>query len=212
MIGGQTLAPGGLAIIISNTSISLAADAADAVVGSSTIQIVRPASPATASPANATVLTIGKSVYAADASSNFVIGGQTVSPDAAITVAGAIITSGTSLSYPSGGIAVVIGTNTEALSYATITSSSAATITFDGSTNTANTSSNFVIAGQTLAPGGVITVSSTPISYAAAGTDIVVGSSTEAIGLGGLIMNGFGSGVGHSLAGQYLEELLRMEF
>lgn len=111
-----------------------------------------------------------------------------------MTLYGAIIISGTILSYPSGGTAVVIDTSTEALSYATITSSSAATFTFDGSTYTANTSSNFVIAGQTLTPGGVITVSGTPIYYGAAGTDIIVDSSTEAVGLGGLILNGFGSG------------------
>ncbi|KAL2049313.1 hypothetical protein ABVK25_010410 [Lepraria finkii] len=59
MIGGQALAPGGSAITTSNTPISLIAGAADAVFGSSTITIIRPASPATASPAKATVLAIG---------------------------------------------------------------------------------------------------------------------------------------------------------
>lgn len=47
--------------------------------------------------------------------------------------------------------------------------------------------------GQTLSPGGVVTVSGTPASYAAAGTDVGVGTSTEAVGIGGLIVSGFGS-------------------
>ena len=199
VIGSQALNLGA-AITVSGTAISLASGGNFAIVGTSTQPLCQ------IGVITATILTFYWSTYIADASSNFIIDRQK------LTLAGAIITSGTSLSYPSGGRAVVIGTSIEALSYATITSSSAATITFDGSTYTANTSSNFVIAGQTLVPGGVITVSSAPISYAAAGIDIVVGSSMEAIGLGGLIMKGFGSSVGHSLAGQYLQELLRMEF
>ena len=67
-------------------------------------------------------------------------------------------------------------------------------ITFGGSKYTADTSANFVIDGQTLAPGGVITINGTPVSYAAAGTDVVIGASTEAVGMGKLIMSGVGNG------------------
>lgn len=76
-------------------------------------------------------------------------------------------------------------------------------ITFDGTTYSADASSDIVIDGQTLTKGGVITVNGTPISYAAAGTDVVVGTSTEAVrGLGGYIMSGFGgSGSGPSTTG-----------
>ena len=49
-----------------------------------------------------------------------------------------------------------------------------------------------MVDGKTLTPGGVITVSGTPISLAvdASQTDVVVGTSTQM--LGGVIMSGFG--------------------
>ena len=176
MIGGQTLAPGGLAIIISNTPISLAADAADAVVGSSTITIVRPASPATASPANATVLTIGKSVYTADASSNFVIGGQTLTPDTAITLAGIPVNLAPSRTQ------AVVGGRTIALYPAVITAAPdpghVLVLTFGGSSYSADSNGQYVIGSQTLAPGAAITVSGTATSLASGGNVATVGTST----------------------------------
>ena len=42
-------------------------------------------------------------------------------------------------------------------------------------------SKGFITDGQTLSRGGVIRVSGTPILYAAAGTDAVIGTSTEAV-------------------------------
>ena len=42
-------------------------------------------------------------------------------------------------------------------------------------------SKGFITDGQTLSRGGVIRVSGTPISYAAAGTDVVIGRGTEAV-------------------------------
>lgn len=96
------------------------------------------------------------------------------------------------VSHAAAGTAVVIGASTEALSYATITAA-VLTVAFDGSTYTAEASMGFVIDGQTLSPGGVVTVSGTPTSYAAAGTDVGVGTTTEAVGIGGLIVSGFGS-------------------
>ena len=93
-----------------------------------------------------------------------------------------------------------IGTSTQALPFATITPVPTPTpiITFDGSTYYANdaSSSEFVIDGQTLTKGGVVTKHGTRISYAVGGTDVVVGTSTEGVGLGGLIMGGFGGGGG----------------
>lgn len=133
------------------------------------------------------MLSFDGSIDTADSSSDFIIAGQAFIFNRIITVFGIPI------SYAAAGTAVIIGMSTEALSYATITPGSIApTITFDGSTYTADTSKDSVIAGQTLAPRGVITVSGTPISYAAAGTNAVVGSSTEAVGIGGLNTSGFG--------------------
>ena len=42
----------------------------------------------------------------------------------------------------------------------------------------------------------MITVDGTPISYAADESDVVVGTSTEAVNLGSYIIAGFGSGFG----------------
>ena len=51
---------------------------------------------------------------------------------------------------------------------------------------------DFIICGQTLRKDRAITVSGTPVAFAAGGMDVVVGSSTEAVGVGGWIMSGFG--------------------
>lgn len=67
-------------------------------------------------------------------------------------------------------------------------------MTFASSTFTANQASEFLINSQTLSPGKTITVDGTPISYEPHTTAVPVGTTTEAGGLGGLIMSGFGSG------------------
>ena len=51
-----------------------------------------------------------------------------------------------------------------------------------------------MIDGQTLSRGGTINVDGTQLSYDQDGTDVVIGTSTEGVGLGGYIMSGFGSG------------------
>ena len=183
VIGGQTLTPGG-SIEVSGTPISYLAGASAIVIGTKT----SPLSFATITSGVRPIITFDGSTYTADASSDFTINGQTLTPGGNIDV------SGTPISYPSAGTAVVIGTSTEPFSFATVTGADTPVITFDGSTYTADASSDFVIDGQTLAPGGVITINGTPVSYAAAGTDVVIGTSTEAVGIGNFIMSGLGSG------------------
>ena len=183
VIGGQTLTPGG-SIQVSGTPVSYPAGATAVVIGTKTL----PLSFGTISSGVRPVLTFDGSTFTADAASDFTINGQILTPGGNIDV------SGTPISYPSAGTAVVIGTSTELFSFATVTGADIPTITFDGSTYTADASSDFVIDGQTLAPGGVITVNGTPISYAAAGTDVVIGKSTEAVGVGNFIMSGLGNG------------------
>ena len=187
VIGSQTLTPGGL-ITVSGTPISLATGASVAVIGSSTQSL----GTATITPApsqQAPILTFAGATFTADSSSAFVIAGQTLTPGGQITV------SGTPISLAPGATVAVIGSSTGALATATIAAGETETareITFGDSTYTANAASDFVIAGQTLTPGGVITVSGTRVSYGAAGTDVVVGSSTEPVGLATYIMGGFG--------------------
>ncbi|KAL8784852.1 MAG: hypothetical protein Q9195_008869 [Heterodermia aff. obscurata] len=176
IIAGQTLTPGGV-ITVAGTPISLDSGASIAVIGSSTETL---ASATTA----VEKITFGGSTYTADAASDFVIAGQTLTPGGVITV------SGTPISLDSGASIAIIGSSTETLAPAT---KAVEKITFGGSTYTADAASDFIVAGQTLTPGGVITVSGTTISYGSSGLDVVVGGTTESVmGLASYIVNGFG--------------------
>ena len=192
VIDDQTLTKGGV-ITINGTPLFYDQAGTDVVIGTSTQRL----SLATVTRTAEAVLTFDGSTYTANPSSNFVIDGQTLTKGGEITV------DGTNLFYDDSGTDIVIGTSTQILHTTNVAGAPDPTITFDGSTFYADTSSDFVIDGQTLTKGGVITVHGTPISYAADGTDVVVGTSTEAVGgLGGYIMSGFGGGgVGPSATG-----------
>ena len=183
VIGGQTLTPGS-SIEVSGTPISYPAGATAVVIGNMTL----PLSFGTISSGIWPIITFDGSTFMADASSDFIINGQTLTPGGNIDI------SGTPILYPSAGTALVIGTSTEIFSFATVTGADSPTITFDGGTYTADAPYDFVIDGQTLTPGGVITINGTPVSYAPAGADVVIGSSTVAVGIGNLIMSGLGNG------------------
>ena len=186
IVAGEALNPGSQ-ITVSGTPISLAAGGTIAVVGSST-QVLAP----NTTPTGSAILTFAGSSYTADSSSGFLIDGQTLKPGGAITVQSNII------SLNQGGSAAIIGgSSTQYLSTPYVTATPGAVITFGGSTYTLNSASDFEIGGQSLSEGGVITVGGTPISFAAGGTDVVVGTSTE--GLGG--ENGLGNGPTGSATG-----------
>lgn len=179
VVAGQTLTPGGR-ITVFGTPISEApAGAASpyAVIGGSTQSLGSAPSIVNAPP----ILTFDGSTYTANAASQFVIAGQTLTPGGAITISGTPISeaAGTAPAF------AVIGSSTQSLGSASDITTEAPVMTFDGQTYTADASSDFVINGQTLTPGGVITVSGTPISEAPAGAAsgfVVVGSSTEMMG------------------------------
>lgn len=189
VIAGETVTPGGV-ITVSSTRISIARGADSAVVGSSTQSLLNAA--VTPKP----VLTFGGSTYIAGDSTDFAIDGQT------LTKGGTIKVGGTQMSLDQAGTNVVIGTSTQTLG-TTSAVVQELVISFGGSIYSADSSSNFIIGSQTLTEGGVITVQGTPISYAAAGTDVVVGTSTEAVGLGGYIMSGLGAGPSTSAPVQF---------
>ncbi|KAG6999235.1 hypothetical protein G7Y79_00036g071910 [Physcia stellaris] len=178
IIGSQTLIPGGPAITVSGTLISLAPSASAIVIDGSTKSIPTP------SVTSAPVLTINNQPVTANSASEYIIGSQTLIPGGpAITVSGTLISLAPSAS------AVVIGDSTEILSSPSVTA--APVLTINNQPVTANSASEYIIQGQTLIPGGpAITVSGTPISLAPSASDVVVGSSTEA--LGSIIMGGFG--------------------
>lgn len=181
VVAGQTIVPGASAVMVSNTPISLAPGAKVAVIAGQT-QSLSPASVTAES-----VLTFQGSTYTANAASAFVIAGQTLSPGGSITA------SNTPISLVPGAAFAIIAGSTQSLALAPAPTAPP-TFTFDGSTYTAGTGSDFVIGSQTLTEGGVVTVAGTPISFASNGGDVVVGTSTEAVSIGGLIMSGFGNG------------------
>ena len=170
IVAGQTLAPGAI-ISVSGTPISLASGGTVAVVGTNT-QTLKSAPVITPAPA---VLSFAGSSYTADASSHFIINGQPLAQGAAITV------SGTPISLPSGGTIAVIGSSTQALRSAPEITPAPAVLSFEGSSYTADGSSDFIIDGQTLVPGAAITVSGTPISLPSSGAIAIIGSSTQSL-------------------------------
>ena len=188
-IAGQTLRPGSQ-ITVSGTPISLAAGGASAIIGSSA-QILAPLStPAqpTVTPHLAALLTIAGATYTADSSSDFRINGQTLRPGDVITA------GGTMVSLDQKGTAAIIGgSSTQMLSYARITEGPTPIFMLNGSKVVQDAASEFVIDGQTLTMGGVVVVSGTPISLAADGTDVVVGTSTQALVAGNDLGNGIGA-------------------
>ena len=187
VIGGQTLTPNG-AITISGTPISAGASGSGVVVVGSTTQSLANVGPTTSPP----LLTLGSSTYTATGST-FVIDSQTLTPGGSVTISGTIVSEA-----PSGsGLVVFGGSSTQVLGHASSTISNAALMTFGGQSFTANAAGDFVVNGQVLTPGGMITVSGTLISEAAGASNVVIGTSTEALGTATVtsnVMTFFGSG------------------
>ena len=173
VVAGQTVTPGGV-INIANTPISIAPGASLAVIGSSTQSLV--GSVITTRP----VLTFAGSTYTAGTSSDFLVKGQT------LTKGGAINIGGTELSFGQAGTYIIIGTSTQQLQSLSVTATSEPILTFDGSTYTAGSSSDFVIDGQTLSRGGVLDVHGTRLSYGQDGTEVVIGTSTQKLDTAGI--------------------------
>ncbi len=174
VVASQTLSQGN-AITVSGTPISLASGGAYAVVGTSTQRLAFTSPP---------TITVGTQTVTPDTQGRYLIGSQTLTPGGVITV------SGTPISLASKGAFAVVGTSTEQMAI-----TSPPPLTIGAQTVTANSLNQYIVGGQTLTPGGVITVSGTRVSLAADETAVVVGSSTE--GLGGYIIGGFGGSGGN---------------
>ena len=167
--GGQTLVPGGPAVTVSGTRLSLAPNGAQVIVGSSTIAL----GPTFTPPHSPSPLTLGSHIYTVNSKSEYIIAGQTLTPGGlAITVLG------TRLSLAPSATQVIVGSSTIGLG-PTFTPPP---LTVGSQTFTANSASDYIIDGQTLVPGApAITISGTPISLAPAATQAVIGHSTIAL-------------------------------
>ena len=108
IIGSETLSPGGPAITISGTRYSLASDASDFVIGSST-EHLQPQYLAMSTVAP--ILTVGSERVSPISGSDYVFGGtQILTPGGKVTVSG-----GTVLSLAPGDVYLMVGTSTETL-------------------------------------------------------------------------------------------------
>ena len=119
----------------------------------------------------------------ANSLSQYNIDGQILTPGGIVTVSSIAISLGSDDSN------AIIGTKTEALGpYSTggLRSGSAVTTRPDlmlgTQTLTSNSLGQYNINGKTLTPGDAITVSGTTVSLASDGSDVVVGTRTEAPG------------------------------
>lgn len=189
----QTLTPGGPAITVSGTKLSLASNAEYIVENTHTINL-KPALTDQAPP----VISFAGSTYTANAASEFIFQTQTLTPGGpAITVSSAELSLASDAGY------IIEDTYTVNLK-PPLTGQASPFIVFAGSTFTANAASDFVFETQTLMPGGrAITVSGAKLSLASNAEYIVEDTSTVNLApiLAGsaTIMSGTGTSVGTSV-------------
>jgi len=162
VVEGQTLKPGAV-IAVDGTTVSLAPDATIAVINEITKTLAQVTKPA--------ALTFGGHVYAAQTGSTYVIDGKTLTPGGLMTLAG-----GTTISLASSGSYVVINGVTSSIP-GTAGATQTSVLTVRGRTYTAS-SGSYVIDGQTLTSGGLITLSDgTTLSLGA--SELVINGQTS---------------------------------
>ncbi|KAE8446266.1 hypothetical protein EG329_012352 [Mollisiaceae sp. DMI_Dod_QoI] len=185
---GQTILPG--------SSITLGSGASTTVVavqtsGSNTVVVVGGSISSTLTSAPAVTLapaiTIASSTIFANSDSQYIIAGQTLVPGSSITVGSGTSTTVIALQTSDSNTILAVGSSSYTLAKAATVPPP---ITVGSSVITADSASHYVIAGQTLAPGGSeIVVSGTTISLASGGTQLIEGTKTiaELTGIGGII-------------------------
>lgn len=147
--------------------------------------------------------TIGSSVVTPNSATQYIVGAQTLAPGSAIEV------SGTTYSLPSESSQVMVQPAPTEPSDGT--SGLLPTLTLGDSTLTANSASQHVVGGQTLAPGSDIVVSGTSISLTSGGSQLIVGTgsagggspstTTVTMDTGSGSSSGSGSGTDSSTSG-----------
>ena len=162
VVAGQTLSQEASAIIEGNTAMSFATAGEKTTIGSSDSA---QAAQSSTTMLQVPVLTYGGSPNTADVSSHFLITEQTLVPGSAITISGTLVSLAPDASN------AVVGGNVEHLTDINIIP------TAEQKTG----GPVYHIAGQTLAPGGTVTVSGTPIYIPSGNSIAVVGSSTHSL-------------------------------
>lgn len=149
-IDGQQLTPGGV-VIVDGSTISLASDASSAVIDgvTETFEAVQ----RTPTPTSLAVLNVNGNAVTADSGSAFVISGSTLTPGGIITIGSGNLATTISLGRYGAGVVVINGV-TSTISTGPSPTGSYPPLTIDGQVYSADGSGDFVIAGQTLIPGG----------------------------------------------------------
>ncbi len=163
---GQNVVAGAPAATIRGVRVSLAPLARAIVVNGGTTPL---------SPGQTPVITLGSQPVTAFPTSQYVLGDRTLVPGAA-----AITVSGTPISVPTGGNAVVVGGNTVAIPDKA--DPVLPVITLGNQVITANSASQFLVGDQTLVPGAPAITVAAPASAVAA-----FGPSRTALTVGGKV-------------------------
>ncbi|CAF9920003.1 MAG: hypothetical protein ALECFALPRED_001402 [Alectoria fallacina] len=191
IVSGQTLAPGSSITLGSGTSTTVLAlqtsSGSTAVVFGPSTSLVP-----SAAGTEPVALTIGSQTITPNAESQYLVSGSTLAAGSTITLGSGSSTTVLALQTSGSQIALVYAPSTSVLT-PTPAAATPPAITIGSETITANSQTQYVIGSQTLTAGGVVTVSGTEVSLAPGESDVVVGSSTEA--LAPYITAGFGSGV-----------------
>jgi hypothetical protein len=201
IISGQTLAAGSEITLVSGSSSAvIALQTSDSktylVVGSST-SVLPEQETATRS---AVPIVVGTNTIQPDASSNYIISGQTLAAGSEVTLVSGSSTAIVALKTSNSRTYLVIGTLTSMLPEQTASEGDIQppAFTIGSSVITPNSASEYVIASQTLRPGAAITVSGSIISLASHATEIVIGTSTQTAaynqGFGGYVWSALGGG------------------
>lgn len=166
VIAGQTVRPG-QTITVFGTTVAVASSGSYIVINGVTSQLTQSTIP---------VIEIGGTSFAATfgPSDAYIIGGQTLYPGGP-----AITYMGSTISLLPSGTAIVVNGKTTYLQYGTTTNPPL--ITFDGTVFTANAGTTFLIDGQTLTPGGIITIDGTIISLSPSATAVVINGKTTTL-------------------------------
>ncbi|KAG4439852.1 hypothetical protein IFR05_004665 [Cadophora sp. M221] len=145
------------------------------------------------------VITIGSSVISANSASQFIIGDQTLALGSSITIGSGSSTTVLALQTTGSDTVLVVGDSSSTLRLAAVA-------TIGGFVVTADSASNYVIGGQTLAPGSEIVVSGTTISLASGGT-LIEGTKTmvQSTGIGGIIWSVFGGTATEAASPTYVQ-------
>jgi hypothetical protein len=175
VISGQTLAPGGAPITVSDTVLSLAPSGSFLAIDDSTTTIATPAA-VVAVQTDPPTLTVGNGVFKPlpGTGTSYQIGTALLTPGSDIVVAG------TTISLALGATALIInGMTTSLATGAPPIVTNAPLLTIGSRTYTAapGSGTTFVINGQTLTAGGTITVDGTTIVLSHQATELLYGSS-----------------------------------